>query len=431
MLTADLVRARVTKGEVRPRYVEPKDPALLDLAAQMIALYAAHVGRTRDALDGALAALLGEGTDYLLHRGLAKLLADRSEFAVRAPLEPVALRRALFEEAAKNHPAVLAADEVHAVTRDMVVARVAERLGVTPDAVASAMYADLEGEQVLTEAPATEAEPLLHRYNLALAQAVLLRATSLTIRVAPGDPQRYRQLFRYIKFYRLMHAVSGTSATGYAITLDGPLSLFQLSQKYGVQLAEFLPALALCPQWEAEAEVLWGRDKSRHVFRVSSEAGLVSHYPDTGQYVTREEQWLLDRFAALGGPWTLERRAELIDLDGRGVLIPDLAVRHADGRVAWLEIVGFWKRDWLESRLALLREAAPKNLILAVPWRLRGSDESLADSPVEVMFYKETVIAKELVERAEKVALAAPAGVEAPAPAAKRPKRSTKKKPAH
>lgn len=425
MLTADLVRARVVKGEVRPRYVDPAEPSLVALAAECVAIYREHVGRSRDALDDALAALLGEGTDYLLHRGLAKLLADKSAFEVRAPVEPVALRRALFEEAARVHPAVLVADEVHAVTRDMVLARVAERFGVTAEAVAAAMYADLEGEQVLTEAPEMPPEALLQRYNLALAQAVLLRATSLTIRVAPGDPQRYRQLFRYIKFYRLMHAVRGTSATGYEITLDGPLSLFQLSQKYGVQLAEFLPALALCPQWSAEAEVLWGKDRKRHTFRVSSEDGLVSHYPDTGQYVTREEQWLVERFAALGGKWSLERRAELIDLDGRGVLIPDLAVRHEDGRVAWLEILGFWKRDWLEARLALLRETAPKNLILAVPWKLRGSDEALADAPVEVMFYKDTVLAKELLERAEKVAQHAPAAD--PAPSAAKPRRTSRR----
>ena len=424
MLTADLVRARVVKGDVRPRYVDVADAALRDLAAQMIDLYAAHVGRTRDALEGSLAALLGEGTDYLLHRGLAKLLADKSDFEVRAPLEPVALRRALFEAAAANHPAVQVADAVHTVTRDMVLARVAEGLGVSPDALLGAMYADLDGEQVLTAVAATTPDALLHRYNLALAQAVLLRATSLTLRVAPADPQRYRQLFRYIKFYRLMHAVRGTSAEGYEITLDGPLSLFSLSQKYGLQLAEFLPALALCPAWSAEAEVLWGKDKRRHTFRVSSEAGLVSHYPDTGQYLTREEHWLTERFAALKGPWSLERRAELIDLGGRGVLIPDFAVRHTDGRVAWLEIVGFWKRDWLESRLALLRETAPKNLILAVPWKLRGSEEELRDVPVEVMFYKETVIAKELLERAEKVAH--PEDLAPQAPPKAKPRRAKK-----
>ncbi|MEZ4390297.1 MAG: DUF790 family protein [Polyangiales bacterium] len=422
MLTADLVRARIVKGEVRPRYVDPADPGLVALAESMIALYAEHVGRRRDDLDGALAALLGEGTDFLLHRGLAKLLLDRSEFEVRAPVAPAALRRALFEAAARSHPPALVADAVHTVTRDMIVAEVAAALEVPEGECLAAMYADLDGEQVLTAVAPVTATALLQRYNLALAQAVLLRATSLTLRVAASDPQRYRQLFRYIKFYRLMHAVTGTAATGYEITLDGPLSLFQLSQKYGLQLAEFLPALALCPSWTAQAEVLWGKDRKRYTLRVSSEDGLVSHYPDTGQYVTREEQWLLDRLDAVGGAWSVERRGEILDLDGRGVLIPDLALRHADGRVAWLEIVGFWKRDWLAARLALLRDAAPKNLILAVPWRLRGSDESLEETPVEVIFYKETILAKELLERAEKVALPTPG-----APPKKRARRSAAK----
>ena len=55
---------------------------------------------------------------------------------------------------------------------------VAEGLGVSPDALLGAMYADLDGEQVLTAVAATTPDALLHRYNLALAQADLLAATS-------------------------------------------------------------------------------------------------------------------------------------------------------------------------------------------------------------------------------------------------------------
>lgn len=404
MLTADLVSARVVKGEVRPRYVSPKDPAALDLAERVVKVFAENVGRTREALDGDLAALLGEGTEYLLHRGLAKLLSDRSEFEVKAPCEPVLLRRRLFEEAAKAHPAVQVADAVHKVTRDDVVARVAKELGVEASAVTAAMYADLEGEQVMTRGPDIAAEALLHRYNVGLAQAVLLRATSMTVEIARGDPQRYRQLFRYVKFYRLMHQVTGTAKEGYTIRLDGPMSLFQLSQKYGLQLAEFLPALLLCGGWRLSAEVQWGKEKRPLTLRVTSEQGLVSHYPDRGVYVTREEQFLMDRFADLTTSWTLERRSEVVDLGGRGVLIPEFVLRHkTDGRVAYVELMGFWKREYLEARLALLKAEGPKNLILAVPWRLRGADDEFEDAPGEVLFFKDVIIAKELLERAERV----------------------------
>lgn len=45
-------------------------------------------------------------------------------------------------------------------------------------------------------------------------------------------------------------------AAGYEAVLDGPASLFSQSQKYGIRMANFLPALPLCDRWEMTAEVL-------------------------------------------------------------------------------------------------------------------------------------------------------------------------------
>ena len=74
MLTADLIRARVVKGEVRPRYVTANEADVRALAQVMADTFRAHLGKRRVDLDDALTTLTGEGTDYLLHRGLAKLL---------------------------------------------------------------------------------------------------------------------------------------------------------------------------------------------------------------------------------------------------------------------------------------------------------------------------------------------------------------------
>jgi predicted nuclease of restriction endonuclease-like RecB superfamily len=161
----------------------------------------------------------------------------------------------------------------------------------------------------------------------------------------------------------------------------------------------------LCEAWKVSADVLWGKEKRALTLRLSSEQGLVSHYPDKGVYVTREEQFLVDRFAELKTPWALERKSEVVDLGGKGVLVPEFVLRHkTDGRVAYVEVMGFWKREYLEARLALLRSDGPKNLVLAVPWRLRGNDDELADAPGEVLFFKDVIVAKELLERAERVA---------------------------
>ncbi len=406
MLTADLIRARVVKGEVRPRYVADNDLDVRALAEEMTGVFRAHLGKRRVELETALTQLTGEGTDYLLHRGLAKLLFDKSSYEVRSPVDPIDLRRAVFEASAKVHPAVRVADAVHTVTRDDVLAQVAASLGVDVAAVEQGLYADLEDEQVMTEAPDLTGEALVQRYNLALAQAALLRATRLVVHLDEGDPSRYRQLFRWVKFYRLIHKAERAEGGGWMLTLDGPVSVFQQSNKYGLQLAEFLPALLLFPSWRAEAQLRWGPQKRDMAFRVSREDALVSNLPDKGAYVTKEEQWVLDRFAALKTPWTLSREGSLIDLGGRGVLIPDFVARHVDGREALIEVLGFWRKETLAARIELLKAAGPDNLVLAVPWKLRGDAEGeAAATGMEALFFKEVIVAKELLERVERVAV--------------------------
>ncbi len=419
MLTADLIRARVFKGELRPRYVDATDAGVQSLATAMVETFRAHVGMKRGELDVALAELTGEGTDYLLHRGLAKLLYDKTTTEVKAPLDPRELRRAVFEASAKVHPAVQVADALHTVTRDMVLDGVAAALGTTREAVEEGLYADLGDEERITEAPEIAGEALLHRYNVALAQAALLRASKLVVHLGDGDPARYRQLFRWAKFYRLIHTAE-RALNGWVLTLDGPASVLQQSSKYGVQLAEFLPALLLAPSWKAEAAVRWGPQRRELVFKVASADGLVSHLPDKGAYVTREEQWVLDRFAALESPWKLHREGSFVDLGGRGVLIPDFVAKHPDGREVYVEVLGFWRKDTLQQRLELLRAHGPPNLVVAVPWKLRDGAEDDDGGTGDVLVFKDVIVAKSLLERVERAAQV----IAAPRPASRRRKRS-------
>lgn len=417
MLTSDLLRARVFKGEVRPQYLEADDEQNRARARTLVELFSAHVGKSRGELDDAMSELFGEGTDFLLHRGLAKLLLDRSTFEVAAPCDPVVLRRRVFELSAARHPIATPA------AREEVLATAAHELGIDPTVAEAALYADLEREHVLRAFDTIDADALLHRYNVALAQAVLLRASRLTVHIAPGDPARYRQLFRFIKFYRLMHTTVGNRSEGYTLTLDGPLSLFQLSSKYGLQMAEFLPALLLCEGWSLTADLVWSKHLKTGTFRLDPKRGLRSHYPDRGVYVTDEERFFVERFEAAKGPWTLEKRPEIIDLDGRGVLVPDFVIRHRDdGREAMLEIIGFWRKGYLESRLELLRAHAPRNLLLAVSTRLKSSDEALAEMPGEALFFRDIVPVKDVLERIERIAIA-------PANASAKKKRAPRKKP--
>ncbi|MEO1086636.1 MAG: DUF790 family protein, partial [Acidobacteriota bacterium] len=243
MLTSDLVLARVYKKKVRPRFVSDRDPELLELAGGLIEAFAEHRGEPRHRLDTELGELLGTGTDFQLHRGLAKLLFDRCEFEAAAPVEPEQLRGQVFAEAAAAYRVDTEDVQPFQFDRAAVLEAAAGRLEVNVEAIEQGLYADLKAEQVLGEFKRCTADWLLRRYNVALAQGVLFRATRLEIELAPAPPEKHRALFRKVKFFRLMHRVKRLPEGGWRLTLDGPVSVFKSSGKYGLQMASFLPTL--------------------------------------------------------------------------------------------------------------------------------------------------------------------------------------------
>jgi hypothetical protein len=51
---------------------------------------------------------------------------------------------------------------------------------------------------------------------------------------------------------------------------------------------------------------------------------------------------------------------------GDELFLPDFTLRHADGREALIEIVGFWTPEYLEAKARKIAEARLENLILVV-----------------------------------------------------------------
>ncbi len=404
MLTGPLVRVRRRKGVARPAYINVDDPALGALTESLLALFrdAVETGMSLGALEAEVEALVADEKDPRIGRGLAKLLFDQTTTDVEAPLPPPELRRRVFEAASARGPIALERTTLERPTAADVLAEVAEALGTTAEAVANGLYADLPHAQrvVACEADLERPEALLHRYNLALPQAMLLKAASVTVTLEQPTVPRLRQLFRYLKMFRLLATARRDPSSG-ALTLvvEGPLALFRQASRYGLQLANFLGALALQDRWSLTATLVDGRSQS--TLELSSSDGLVSHYQDHGAWESKEQAWFRERFAATRTDWTLDDRVSPIDLGGEAVVLPDFALRHGD-RVAWVEIVGFWRREWLERRVALLARFGPGNLVLAVSRKL--ATELDAALPQEVVAFAEVVPVKDVIAAAERVA---------------------------
>ncbi|MEE2750846.1 MAG: DUF790 family protein [Myxococcota bacterium] len=396
MLTGDLVRARVQKKELRPSLVDPENDKVRERAQAVFSVYQAglETGANRGELKAGIDEVLGDGIDHKLVRGLAKVLSDASKFTTEPPVPAPELRARLFEMAS-SAPSRAFARQVYA--------QVAEEIGLAPEEVQRLLYADRKQEQVILKLGARDIDWLLNRYNVALVQSLLLRCQEMEVRLADPSPERVRQLFRFVKFHGLMHRLEKAEG-GISVILDGPASLLRLSTRYGMALANWFPALLLqeCP-WELEGTVHWTRRNLRKHLVLDSTLGLVSHYRDTGAYITQTETWFQERFEALETDWSLTREGVALDIGGNQVVVPDFTFSR-DGKVAHLEIVGFWRRSWLSSRMKLLKKGGPKNLVMAVSTKLAGTKEALSKFPGRVVYFKEVVPPKDVLACLERVA---------------------------
>lgn len=381
MLTADLAMSWQRGDVIRPRQLAPTDAKYLRAAAALVDLFGSHAGRERRELEEALGDYVGTGTDYRVLRGLIKLLTDRCRFETDAPVDPSEARRALFLKARESHP--VANEEARA----RVAGEAARSLGCDADALLASLYADLPGEQRLLEfEPVTPAE-LIDLYNLAQAQALLYRSVEMALHVEPQAAEGYRALFGAIKAYRLIHTIRGDAARGYEVRLSGPVSIFHRSQKYGVQMAVFLPALLLCRGWRMRAEINT-RQGPAYFELDSRQTALRSSHLSITPYENPSAEKLAETWERAGLTSHLEPNTEVVG-QGDAAFVPDFRITHgASGRVFYLEFLGFWTPQHLRERLAELERQRLRNYLLAAWEELRGTREPLTSVPANVLVFK-------------------------------------------
>lgn len=404
MLTGDLVRPRLRKrGEQVVINRLPVNDHWQRTAERLITLFQASVDQPRWVWENHLAAFEGDSTDYVVIRGLAKVLTDAAEFVpLDAPISPVELRQHVFAQG----PVFPTVDLFHQQTRADVFAQVGRALDLSPDQVEALLFADRPAHYILVDAGSVwTPDTLIARYNLELARGVLYWARAMQVEIFDG----YKDFWRYLKLFKLMFWAFRRPEGGYHVELDGPISPFVKSTtRYGRQFAAFLPALLLCERWQMRAEVRAPQFDALLTYQLDDQAPLSSHFRQSGAFDSRMEADFAAEFYAKFGDeregWELTREDEVILL-GDAVMIPDFTLTHRKtGRRAVIEIVGFWHPDYLRRKVEKVKAAHRHNLILLVYEGVNLSQESLHNVPGQVLYFKNKPVLKEVMALVEAVA---------------------------
>jgi predicted nuclease of restriction endonuclease-like RecB superfamily len=436
VLTADLAGVRRRGDELRLLPVDARTRARIEtLAAAYEAIARASIGQPREEVEAAFRGIEVVAAERRLAGAVLKLVRDGCVFEEAASEDPVALRRELFHRAsaARHAPSPLPDDAARplpddaarplpddvtspiasAFDRAAIVEEVARARGLTPAELERALFADRAGALRLLALHSPPPVQLAAGFELAEAQAVLLRAVKLTAIVQARDAATYRHLFRRLKFLRLLPTIEPLATGGVRLEIDGPLSLFQAVTRYGLQLGLALPAIAACDRWELEADVRWGTERRAARFLLSSasigpDARASAGTSDGGPAMRDDVKALIAAFEKLGSEWRVDPDPAVLDLPGAGLCVPDLAFeRERHGRVVrvHLEGLGFWSREAVFRRIDLVRAGLPHKILFAVSRELRVSEELLRDVPSAALYVFTRVLgARAILERLDALA---------------------------
>lgn len=401
MLPTELLINRQSGEEVIPKRLQI-NAKNCEIATELISCFKNAVSGKQGELDRQLLELEGDSPDYRLKRGLAHILKSSfSTFEIISPLEPILLRERVFSLSAKSVPSVQATE----TTLNTLSLALSQELNreVLPQHISSGLYADLQENRILTQFEEPTPEALLHRYNLSQVQGIFYRASEMTLNAHRNVPGEYKLLFRYLKLFQLMTYIEGDADHGFTITIDGPTSLFKPSTRYGLAIAKLLPALLHVTKWSLKATLqsrdpYTGREKIGR-FSLNDDCGLVTHYPPGKPYDSMLEAAFAKRWDSLKTEWVLEREVDLIPIPG-SVMIPDFRIVHPDGRTYLLEIVGYWRTEYLQKKFFQVRRAECDNLILAISERLNleKAGVKVTDVPAKIVWFKEKLSPKAVLE---------------------------------
>lgn len=369
-----LVQLNFDNRTVKPdRLQRVRDAVYKEAIATCLQLYQVGVGEIRQDLHRGVADVLSNipGCPPKRVAAFCKLLDDFGQYEHGGP-SASRLRQKIFEQAAPLHPIVAVREGIF--EHDLLTARrkVCESLGMSWPEIESKMFSDvIELQRLQSFDHDLTATDMLSAYNVAQTQAALYRATS--IRIEAGSD--FKAIARHAKLAQLMHRIErmewrkdGITRSGLRFHLDGPGSSLRETTRYGIGFAKLLPKLLTCQDWRLTARVL---TPNKQVFRLSlsPKDGLRSALQPEDPFDSDFERavdaaW--NRNPPVG--WQLERETDLL-VHGQSVFTPDFLIRHEDGRIIHLEVIGFWTPEYLQDKARRLSS-----------WASASTDKHRADS---------------------------------------------------
>jgi len=400
MLPLPLLRVRTRKGGITPLFCSDDE---LQLAKRLIAEFEAAVkAKARKGLVFESMAAHESNYDYKLVRGFCTLLERRCVFKSTSNLDSIHVRRLVFEEASKHGFALTDFE------RSDIISDVATRMNVSVNDLEEAMWSDFEENMILESFDPINANELIGWYNLSLMQTLLFNCTGFEFYVHGGA--NWKRVLRDVKRLGLMYYLEKVRNDELTCSIDGPLSLFKLTDRYGTSIAKLLPTIVASQRWHVKAWIVRKTMSGKKVYEFElsdAEApSLIDQYALQKEsinavYDSSIEERFAMKFEQLADNWKLVREPDPIIIDGKA-FIPDFMFEKY-GRRVYLEIVGFWTKEYLERKLQKLIASSGEKIEMLIAVNEELACSKLSSLKGKVILYRNEVPLKPIIDHLRKI----------------------------
>ncbi|MGD1837081.1 MAG: DUF790 family protein [Nitrososphaeraceae archaeon] len=399
MLPAELLQYKIiNKGKnIVPLFCDIGDVQKLDIANTMIDIFKdlSTKKSKKGILQEQISILESDFNNYKLIRSFAVLLERRCNFQYpenyisisNTVISSYRLRQMLFEESSKIG---LSLDNNK---RKQIFNKISSQIDIPVDYIEKYTWSDLEDNLLLTNFNCLSPVELIDRYNLSILQTLLFGCTKFDFSMNGG--KYWKQVLRYIRKFGLMYELKSTISHTKSIiidnyernhnllcTIDGPLSIFKLSTKYGTMMSKLLPYIVMAPNWLIKGWIVRNTSKgqklyelnlsnndisfSKHIFSkdiFNNVYEFISPLHNNKNYYLYDstvEKKFADKFIQAKTKWNLIREPDPLILTNGHVIIPDFLFTRSNKKV-YFEIVGFWTLDYLKRKFQKVKDILESN----------------------------------------------------------------------
>jgi uncharacterized protein len=336
-----------------------------------------------------------ETRSSIARSAMNSMISEKMAGSGHQSIDPFSIRRELFEESSKRGFALTDFEKTE------IMDAVASKLGISRTSLAEDMWTDQEDNLIIEHFFKITPKELIGWYNLSLIQTLLFSCTQLEFSVSGGS--NWKRVLRDLKRLGLMYQLASTEQKDtysedqvqqvpnslsavkddatIVCSVNGPLSIFKLTDRYGTAIAKLLPSIISAGRWFVRAWIvrknsdlgkriyefelsdnrspLLLREPVRNTVKISSLnqefVSSTSNISVATYYDSKLEENFARRFIQSANGWILRREPDPIILSNGKALIPDFMFEKY-GKKIYLEIVGFWTKEYLEKKLEKIRD---------------------------------------------------------------------------